>query len=128
MTTVLFDTHALAWSLTDPAKIGSRAQESVRSAQVILAPTICLYEISQKVRLKKWPQMAAWLDRIEVVWTERGGTFVTLSGSISLLAGSLDWPHRDPFDRMIAATALAGDYTLISADTVFDGLPVRRVW
>lgn len=72
--------------------------------------------------------MAGWLDRIETVWIDRGGAFITLSGSIGLLAGSLDWPHRDPFDRMIAATALAGDYTLISADTVFDTLPVRRVW
>jgi PIN domain nuclease of toxin-antitoxin system len=40
----------------------------------------------------------------------------------------MNWSHRDPFDRMIAATALSGGDILISADTTFDSLPLRRVW
>lgn len=36
--------------------------------------------------------------------------------------------HRDPFDRLIAATCLAEDFTLLSKDTAFDAYGVRRVW
>ncbi|MGL5012179.1 MAG: type II toxin-antitoxin system VapC family toxin, partial [Paracoccaceae bacterium] len=58
-----------------------------------------------------------------------GVVFAPLTEDISLSAGLLDWSHRDPFDRMIAATALAFDMTLISADTAFDAVPgLRRVW
>ena len=34
----------------------------------------------------------------------------------------MQWSHRDPFDRMIAATAIALGCPLISKDAAFDGL------
>jgi PIN domain nuclease of toxin-antitoxin system len=39
----------------------------------------------------------------------------------------MEWAHRDPFDRMLAATALHLAVPLLSADTVFDGI-VTRLW
>lgn len=60
---------------------------------------------------------------------EQGGVWADLTPEISLLAGTLDWPHRNPFDRMLAATALVNGWVLISADMVFDSLiGLRRVW
>ena len=35
----------------------------------------------------------------------------------------LDCPHRDPFDRMLAAQAVTEGATLVTADRVFAGLP-----
>ncbi len=43
-------------------------------------------------------------------------------------AGRLQGTHRDPFDRMLAAQALARDLNIVSVDTVFDQFGVRRVW
>jgi len=43
-------------------------------------------------------------------------------------AGHLPGSHRDPFDRMLAAQALARESPVISADQVFDGFGVTRVW
>ena len=36
--------------------------------------------------------------------------------------------HRDPFDRMLIAQALAGELALVSNETVFDSYGVSRVW
>ena len=36
--------------------------------------------------------------------------------------------HRDPFDRLLAATALVDGMTVASADPVFEAYGVRRVW
>jgi PIN domain nuclease of toxin-antitoxin system len=36
--------------------------------------------------------------------------------------------HRDPFDRLIAATALVEGLTLVSADPAFDAYGVTRLW
>lgn len=33
--------------------------------------------------------------------------------------------HRDPFDRLLIAQAIAEDCTLVTADAVFDRYPVR---
>jgi PIN domain nuclease of toxin-antitoxin system len=97
-------------------------------ADQVLVASVSFYEIAQKVRLGKWPEMADEVDRLEHVAEERGVRVIDLSADLAQKAGLLDWPHRDPFDRIIAATALAMDLTLISADAVFDTLPLTRIW
>ena len=58
-----------------------------------------------------------------------GLDWADVTPEIAHLAGVLDWTHRDPFDRLIAATALVNGWVLISADTAFDSLPgLRRLW
>jgi PIN domain nuclease of toxin-antitoxin system len=36
-------------------------------------------------------------------------------------AGSLDWSHRDPFDRMLVAQAAAEKHTLLTSDRLLAG-------
>jgi PIN domain nuclease of toxin-antitoxin system len=36
--------------------------------------------------------------------------------------------HGDPFDRMIAAQAIAGDLLVLSNDAKLDAFRVRRLW
>jgi PIN domain nuclease of toxin-antitoxin system len=36
--------------------------------------------------------------------------------------------HKDPFDRLIAATVLVEGLTLVSADVAFDAYGVTRLW
>jgi PIN domain nuclease of toxin-antitoxin system len=43
-------------------------------------------------------------------------------------AALLDWDHRDPFDRMIAAVALQERVAVVSADAAFEAVGVERVW
>jgi PIN domain nuclease of toxin-antitoxin system len=37
------------------------------------------------------------------------------------------WQHRDPFARLLAATAIRYNLPIVSVDPVFDGL-VTRLW
>jgi PIN domain nuclease of toxin-antitoxin system len=45
-----------------------------------------------------------------------------------LRAGRLIGVHRDPFDRILAAQALALDIPIVSIDAKLDSFGVRRVW
>jgi PIN domain nuclease of toxin-antitoxin system len=36
--------------------------------------------------------------------------------------------HRDPFDRLLIAQAVAEEIPIVSADAVFDAYPLQRLW
>jgi PIN domain nuclease of toxin-antitoxin system len=127
LTAVLLDTHALVWNLDRPARLGARARAAIEAATGVNVSPISFYEIGQKVRLGKWAEAAALLPRIQEVFRERGGQVVALTAEVCLAAATLDWDHRDPFDRTLAATCLVEGLTLVSADAVFDSLGPRRV-
>jgi len=41
---------------------------------------------------------------------------------------TLDYFHRDPFDRIIISQGLSENMVIISSDKVFDDYGVRRKW
>ena len=60
--------------------------------------------------------------------TSLGFRDLPLTLSHARLGGLLSHPHKDPFDRMLAAQALLESLTLVSVDTVFDDFAVARLW
>lgn len=128
MNAVLLDTHAWAWSLTADARLTARAITVIQQADAVLVSPISLFEIGQKVRLGKWPEMQPHIHGLAELLERQGGRTVALTPDVCLQASTMDWAHRDPFDRLIAATAMANGLPLISADTVFDGLSTDQRW
>ena len=49
-----------------------------------------------------------------------GFEIVPASGSIMERPGSFDWAHRDPFDRIIVATAVQRTLPVVSNDQTLD--------
>ncbi len=125
---VLLDTHAWAWSLTGDPRLSVRAIAAMEQAQTVSISAISPFEIGQKVRLGKWPEMEPFLPELVELAEQQGGRLIELSSQASLLAATLAWDHRDPFDRIIGATMLTKGLALISADTVFDGLSGEPDW
>ena len=127
MNAVLLDTHAWAWSLTGDDRLSAKAVAAIGGADRVMVSPISFFEIAQKVRLGKWPQMEPFIGSLPGLLQEQGGTIADLDAEICVAAGVMTWPHRDPFDRLLVATALRRATPLISADGVFDGL-VPRIW
>lgn len=125
MNAVLLDTHAWIWSLLEPSRLGDAARRVIRAADTVHINPISVYEIARKARLGKWPQVAPHIDTLVA---ENHTLTTPLNRSIAARAGMLDWPHRDPFDRIIAATAIEYGYPLISRDAEFDGLDGSPGW
>jgi PIN domain nuclease of toxin-antitoxin system len=127
VTAALLDTHAWVWSLTDDPRLSAKARKTIANAGAIYVSPISFFEISQKTRLGKWPEMASFVDGLPGLLEQQGGLAARLDPTVCTLAGSLAWAHRDPFDRLIAATAILEKLPLVSADAAFDGL-VKRIW
>ena len=65
----------------------------------------------------------------DVVLTTEALEFETIAITMehAAIAGALQWEHRDPFDRILAAQAIAADLTLVTADTALKSAPGVRV-
>ena len=97
------------------------------AADLIVVSAISFFEIAQKVRLGKWPEMAPQVGRLPELLASQNASAAPLEVADCLTAGTLDWSHRDPFDRFLAATALRLGVSIVSADSIFDNV-VQRVW
>ena len=127
MTAILLDTHAWAWSLARDPRLSPPALAAIDAADTVLVSPISFFEIAQKVRLGKWPEMVPFVDRLPGLLDAQGGVVANLGAAVCLMAGTMDWSHRDPFDRLLAATARHDAMPFVSADTMFDGV-VTRIW
>lgn len=128
MASFLLDTHTWIWNLTVDPRLPKRDLDLINAADEIHLSPVSFYEITQKVRLGKWPEMEAHVGQLPHLLTQQQGRVATLTPEIAVLAASLDWNHRDPFDRMIAATSILLRTPLISADEAFDELSIRKDW
>ena len=93
----------------------------------MLVSPITFFEITQKVRLGKWREMEPFINRLPALLAEQGVGIAALEPEICVAAGMTPWAHRDPFDRLLAATAIHYNLPIISADSIFDGT-VTRLW
>lgn len=127
---VLLDTHALVWALSAPSRLGVTAGPLIRSRSTeLVVSAASAWELATKVRIGKMPSAANVLDSYGEHLERLGASELPITRRHALLAGSMQWDHRDPFDRMLAAQAILDDLTLISVDAQFSGLAgVRLRW
>ena len=66
--------------------------------------------------------------RIPEVIAEQGFMSLAITMEHSQRAGWLPGPHKDPFDRMLAAQAQALDIPIASNDRIFESFGVIVIW
>lgn len=118
----LIDTQILIWYQLDSHRLknGVRKLLANRTNTIAISP-ISLFEIAIKQKLDKLPELDLPIAMLENLIKEDGFTLLTLQTKhidaykqLPLLPN-----HRDPFDRLLLATALSENMTIISADSNF---------
>jgi PIN domain nuclease of toxin-antitoxin system len=126
---VLLDSCAVIWATLSPASLSRQVQETiVDEANTILVSAASAWEIATKVRLGKLPGAEKLEQNFLAVMEEAGYELLSIDTASALRAGRLTAEHKDPFDRMIAAQALALDVAVLSPDPQLDQFGVRRIW
>lgn len=126
----LLDTHAVLWALTDPDRLGPAAGAVLRDPRsVLLVSAATTWEIATKHRLGTLPHADALLATYDRHLDRLGAQPLAITDAHALLAGQVQWSHRDPFDRMLAAQSMLEEATLVTADAAFATLPgLRLLW
>lgn len=127
---LLLDTHALLWALADPGRLSDVALATIQDRRNdVWVSAASAWEVATKFRLGKLPDAQAlilgYAEHLETL----GAAELPVSSRHALDAGSLQWTHRDPFDRILAAQAIVESAALVTVDPVFADLPgLRRLW
>lgn len=129
MSDLLLDTHAFLWWVDDSPRLGRRAKAAIadpdRRCFLSLASS---WELAVKLSLGKL-ELPGSIERF-VPAQLAANDFEELPLRFAHVArvARLPFHHRDPFDRLLAAQALAEGLTIVSADPVFRRYGVRVVW
>jgi PIN domain nuclease of toxin-antitoxin system len=76
--------------------------------------------------LKKRTGKLTFASTIIQISDENGFSLLDVSPADGSLAGSLDWVHKDPFDRMLIAQALERGLAVVTADDAMRTAPGVR--
>ena len=125
----LVDTHALLWWVADSARLSETARAVIADdSNDIFVSAASAWELATKFRLGKLPGGERVAADVVACIPSQGFLELGISVADGERAGRLAGAHRDPFDRMLIAQALAHDLRIVSVDRVFDDYVVDRVW
>ena len=112
---VLLDTHVLVRAATTPERLGAAA-DLIAGAERRLASAVCVWELAIKQRLGKLSirsDVRTWTRRVT---TELVLEHLPVTADHAAAVEHLPDVHRDPFDRLLVAQAVAEGAVLLTAD------------
>ena len=125
---LLLDTHIWLWSTLEPQRLKRRVGKALADpANELWLSPVSVAELIVLLRKKRFElpnDVAAWVAKtIEDLHL----TEAPLTIEVALAISSMYFPHGDPSDHFLAATAKVFDLTLVTADEHLIGLPGIRV-
>lgn len=113
---LLLDTHVAIWWADNPSVLKAKAITAIADpANTVWFTSASAWELAIKVRAGKLQvDVAKLVDQL----TRNGIRLLGIGVDDVIAAGSLDWEHRDPFDRMIVAQARRLGLQVITRDDV----------
>ena len=119
----LLDSHTLLWATRDNARLSGKALAVIENINApLFVSAVSAYEIMYKYQLGKLPEYEYVVGNYFDVLDRLGVNELPISAQHAHFAGKLEWSHRDPFDRLLAAQAATDNLTLITNDPAFNEL------
>ncbi len=118
----LLDTHCLIWFQENNPKIPERIMRIMQNPQnKIFFSQVSLFEIAIKQKIGKLPAFTIDVSDIYEQAVKDNFTFLPLHNRhlYSYDKVPLKEEHRDPFDRLLIATALEDSLVVLSVDKNF---------
>jgi len=113
---ILLDTHLLIWAVAEPARLDRETADDLEdTANEILFSAASIWEIAIKYRLSR-PDFVHEPNEIARAAQHTGFTELPVRAAAAALVATLPPLHRDPFDRLLIAQALAEPALLYTAD------------
>lgn len=122
--TLLLDTHIWLWLNLEPARLPAHCAAVMANADHELVVSVAsVWELSIKEKLGKLSVGGPFLSFVERAL--EGIRLLDIRRSHVERGHDLPPIHRDPFDRIIVAQALAEDFTFLTVDHSLEAYGVK---
>ncbi len=117
--TVLLDTHAFLWAMSEPGRLGSQRAMIEDPAVDRVISVASAWELAIKVglgRIELPEPLASWFpSRVDAL----AASVIDIETEHALAVADLPLHHRDPFDRLLIAQARAMNVPIVTIDRAF---------
>jgi PIN domain nuclease of toxin-antitoxin system len=123
---LLLDTHIFIWSDETPERLPQHVLSALEDeANELVLSVASVWKMQIKIQIGKLKLRLPLIDIITEYQNANGLRLLPIEFGDVLALNQLPFHHKDPFDRLIIAQAITGDFTLVSADTNFSNYPVK---
>jgi hypothetical protein len=130
---IVADTCAIIWDALDPSKLSAKAKKALNKADdnnELLICDISIWEIAMLVKKKRIEINQTSANFLRLILHSRNYTVVQITPEIAELSVNIsDQINSDPADRLIVATSILKQATLVTADrNLRDAKTVKTIW
>ena len=126
---ILLDTQIFLWALAEPSRLGSETKSLLKSKEnKLYLSAASSWEISIKAGIGKLPLPEPPDKYISSRMANLKITPIDVKHYHTFIVYKLPLHHRDPFDRILIATAIAENINLMSADHKIRNYDVDLIW
>jgi PIN domain nuclease of toxin-antitoxin system len=126
---ILFDTHVFLWAISSDSRLSLKASATFADTETeALLSVATIWEILVKTQRGKlpFPNPAGPYLRDQIQRTSMSILPVALEHVLRI--EKLPMHHRDPFDRILIAQAIAESVPIVTADRQFARYDVETIW
>jgi len=126
---LLLDTHTALWWVNEYEKLSPSAKnmllDDVNELNISIAT---LWEIAIKVSIGKMNGLSGGISTFAAMLKQMPVTLLPVAQMHIQIVEKLPFIHRDPFDRLLVATAIAEGLTILTVDENIHSYDVKTVW
>lgn len=122
----LLDTSTLLWALGEPERLSPRARRLVDAGENVVS-VASYWEVVIKTQkgLLSIADLPTWWRRATDLTAAR---VLQIRGSHVTALAALPMLHKDPYDRILIAQALAEGLGVVTNDRLMSDYPVQTLW
>ena len=126
---LLLDTHVVFWATMKVPGLSPKAIQQLESENnEVFVSVASAWEMAIKAGLGKWPEALPLIAAFEESLASANFRLLPLTVGHVRTSGLMQHPHRDPFDRLLAAQAMIEGLTIVTSDSTVQGLGAPWLW
>ena len=125
---LLLDTHTLVWFLNGDEKLPKNVRAAIEdSNNTTMVSIATIWEISIKISLDKFRFPMGFKRFLEMV-DENGFEILPITFEHAMIISTLEFIHRDPFDRLLVAQCKSDNLILATKDEYIKQYNIQTIW
>jgi len=126
---LLLDTHAALWLFNEHEKLSSNARQSILDeTNELYISIISAWEVAIKTSIGKLGDFRGGVKAFLSSVNNSPMTLLPVTSEQVVLVETLPFIHRDPFDRLLIASAISENMSIVTIDENIQKYPVSVLW